>query len=381
MRCNLLKRAQLKKLRAVLGIAFFLLAVAEAVYIIAFLLHFYLSFWAFLFVWEMPNHLMWYWLFTILAALFFQDSYEFLASRISQTALALCTRVIGSVQKVARFLAIGMALLFLGYVLLILFREWIPFRIFFGIKSPLESSVIYVYLGLIPILLILDIKGWIKSGLVLLTIIALIHIFFNLGLQGAQEVIDSVELGEHNYHLELTYKDWANYEVILCDQRDLDCHSILYTYGGNRELVVNEALGEVYLFEQVAIQKIFGDKEDYSNYDYYVTEDSERLGEVSHEVWVLDTSKKFRLFLLIHHFGEERYVDVLPVRIYIDPESDFWKLVFDGREWGYKKGDDIYVDLTIDYEGEVSVYVDDILIYSYGSKPQCHVEDCEIFVP
>ncbi|NOH11813.1 MAG: hypothetical protein HND51_09220 [Chloroflexi bacterium] len=175
--------------------------------------------------------------------------------------------------------------------------------------------------------------------------------------------------------------DW--YTVGLQKCAKLECEGLYgeFSIGYYYDLVGNKYLEEVYLFHNGTIDYIYGIEEEYDMDETWQTAAYINHNDAWHATYVLEHNDSFRIIPYISYRGDEEFYDVLPVKIIIDPNSELWRPIFEGRKWGEEMDGDVYIDLTIDEAGDVSIYVEDVLIYSYASQSECHIEGCEIVGP
>jgi hypothetical protein len=235
-----------------------------------------------------------------------------------------------------------------------------------SVEAWLQSLFIVAFLLFIPALLISGIRKIYKIVVLILTVPLLC--IASVGLR-TEKVLNSVQVDNNRYHL-VYFRPWGdNYGNCLlyqCNKNDLECEQI-HSYTGvcwsveNSKLEVNPNTNEISVFideewsDELSLEFTYGtqpraylDKVGLNGYDYYLA--------YFHDYDALHTPFTYMLYRCEK---DSTNCSRLPFRYDLDHLPH-----------GY---------LELDEQGaEIKVLIENELIYTYSSAPQCHVEGCSL---
>lgn len=275
-------------------------------------------------------------------------------------------KVVELVRSISSFLAIFIVILTVGYfAFLHYFGKYFPFPVYIEIQRTYVIVLAVCLFILFPVLLGSKFPILIRVVTLLLAI-PFFCLFSYLAVDLPEQILDSAKLANHHYYITVEgafAEPRTIYTVYKCNAESLECFSRYTDVGGasidDVNLIVDEKTNEIYALRHGYLIYADGaqshevlESEQFENHIYYVGVYPPYGSSSDEYTYVLFKCESS--FMLCQQ---------LPFH-YTDTGGSF-KFEFDSNTKEFR----IY---------QWKYNTDDILIYSLGIEPKCHVERCTI---
>lgn len=253
-------------------------------------------------------------------------------------------------------------LVFLHY-----FERFLPLPIFIDAKRLFEIILAIGFLFLLPALLISNYSKILRT-IISIPAFLVFCLFSYLVIDIPEEILDSAKLGNRHYFVTVqgNIEPTTTYTVYRCNTNDLKCERIFTQINGasifNMSFVVDESMNEIHVLYRGSMIYTDGEhprrvlaSEEYKGFIYNV-------GILPVDVYpIYGSSSEQYTYSLYRCNTFYKECQKLPFS-YSDTGGDIWLLVNEDTN-------------------ELEMYnwqsgTQDVLIFTYGVEPKCHVEQC-----
>jgi hypothetical protein len=281
-------------------------------------------------------------------------------------------KIIASIRRISGFLVTSIVILFVGYfVFLRYFQSFLPLPVFIEAKRIYMNILAIGFFALIPISLVINYPIIIRTVLSMLVILSCC-VFSYLSIDIPERILTSTEFNNHQYHITVEGdfdQNFVTYIVYKCDVDNFKCQELYSDYSSSIDsvdFVVDEKLNELHYIHYTMFNRImkYTDglqprqilaSEEYKGFIYNVTIPSVDVYPI------YGSSSEQYAYFLYRCSTSYKECQKLPFS-YSDTGGDIWLIINEDTN-----------ELEM-YNWQSDTH--DVLIFTYGDKPKCHVEQC-----
>ncbi len=238
-------------------------------------------------------------------------------------------------------------------------ENYVPLPTYFAINRLLLSMVVIGYIVFFPVLLKFKLNTPFRFVLLIMAIPMCCWVNIVL-VNSPERILHSAQLGDSHHYLtgRGSIGDWwVVFYTYKCNSNDLECKEKFIGHGasfGQANMVVDTESNELYVLTQNVVEYSYGSFHRSYNFLY-----NEELAGYTY--WVAQNNDSGLAEFVIYRCSDEIAVKCTQI------------------PFAYSTENYSFAELVGDEENqEVSLLIDERLIYTYGTESQCHVDGCII---